>query len=337
MTTKYYNVDFFNKIVANGFQYDLTPDIYNIIKELDNNATEYIATLPQPTEPIKRNVLKPDIRSGGGSSDRFPEKRRNMKQFQKDIPESEDWKNVRTVFKATKIEVKEGTEKQISEIRSALNKLSNKNVDTQKTVIIQLIHQTITESKEKDEDLHKIAQIIFDIASSNKFYSEIYAELYKELITEFSVFNDKLENLIENYKESLNNICAVDPNVDYDGYCKYTKTNDLRKAMITFIVNLTKVKVINNELVLNLIMYLFENVSQKAQESNKTNEVEEITENIFILITQSSTLLNSSEVWDNQIVPKINELSKIRKTDPERYVSMSNRAGFKYMDMVDKL
>lgn len=337
MSTKYYNVDFFNKILGNGFQFDLSPDIYNIIKELDNNATEYIATLPQPTEPIKRNVLKPDIRSCGGGSDRFPEKRRNMKQFQKDIPESEDWKNVRTVFKATKIEVKEGTEKQISEIRAALNKLSNKNVDTQKTVIIQLIHQTITESKEKDEDLNKIAQIIFDIASSNKFYSEIYAELYKELISEFSVFNDKLENLIENYKESLNNICAVDPNVDYDGYCKYTKTNDLRKAMITFIVNLTKVNVINNELVLNLIMYLFENVSQKAQEANKTNEVEEITENIFILITQSSTLLNSSEVWDNQIVPKINELSKIRKTHPELYVSMSNRAGFKYMDMVDKL
>jgi hypothetical protein len=337
MSTKYYNVDFFNKILGNGLQFDLSPDIYNIIKELDNNATEYIATLPQPTEPIKRNILKPDIRSCGGGSDRFPEKRRNMKQFQKDIPENEDWKNVRTVFKATKIEVKEGTEKQISEIRAALNKLSNKNVDTQKTVIIQLIHHTITESKEKDEDLNKIAQIIFDIASSNKFYSEIYAQLYKELISEFSVFNDKLENLIENYKESLNNICAVDPNVDYDGYCKYTKTNDLRKAMITFIVNLTKVNVINNELVLNLIMYLFENVSQKAQEANKTNEVEEITENIFILITQSSTLLNSSEVWDNQIVPKINELSKIRKTHPELYVSMSNRAGFKYMDMVDKL
>jgi hypothetical protein len=107
--------------------------------------------------------------------------------------------------------------------------------------------------------------------------------------------------------------------------------------MITFIFNLTKVKVINNELVLNLITYLFDIVSQKAQEPNKTNEVEEITENVFILITQSSSLLNTCELWDNQIVPRINELSKIRKTDPERYVSMTNRAGFKYMDMVDKL
>jgi hypothetical protein len=333
MSTKYYNIDFFNKIVANGFQFDLSSDIYNIIKELDNNATEYIATLPQSTESIKKNIPKTDIRSG----DRFNEKRRNIKQFQKDIPESEDWKNVRTVFKATKIEVKEGTEKQISEIRAALNKLSNKNIDTQKTVIIQLIHQTITESKEKDEDLNKIAQTIFDIASSNKFYSEIYAELYKELISEFSVFTDRLENLIENYKESLNNICAVDPNVDYDGYCKYTKTNDLRKAMITFIVNLTKVNVINNEVVLNLILYLFEIVVNKAQEPSKTNEVEEITENIFILITHSSDLLNTFEIWKDQIVPKVHELSKIRKTDPTRYISMSNRAGFKYMDMVDKL
>jgi hypothetical protein len=334
MSTKYYNIDFFNKIVANGFQFDLSPDVYNIIKDLDNNATEYIATLPQPTESIKKHIPKNDIRGG----DRFNEKRRNnMKQFQKDIPESEDWKNVRTVFKATKIEVKEGTEKQISEIRAALNKLSNKNVNTQKTVIIQLIQQTINESKENDDDLNKIAQTIFDIASSNKFYSEIYAELYKELISEFSVFTDKLENLIENYKESLNNICAVDPNADYDGYCKYTKTNDLRKAMITFIVNLTKVNVINNEVVLNLILYLFEIVVNKAQEPSKTNEVEEITENIFILITHSSSLLNTFEIWKGQIVPKVHELSKMRKTDPTRYISMSNRAGFKYMDMVDKL
>jgi hypothetical protein len=85
--------------------------------------------------------------------------------------------------------------------------------------------------------------------------NEIYAELYKELISEFSVFNAKLENLIENYKESLNNICAIDPNIDYDGYCKYTKTNDLRKAMITFIFNLTKVNVINNELFLHLFTF----------------------------------------------------------------------------------
>jgi hypothetical protein len=175
MSTKYYNIDFFNKIVANGFQFDLSPDIYDIIKELDNNATEYIATLPQPTEPIKKNVLKPDIRGG----DRFIEKRRNMKQFQKDIPESEDWKNVRTVFKATKIEVKEGTEKQISEIRAALNKLSNKNVDTQKTVIIQLIHQTITESKEKDED----SKITFGFARSRSsiclfYHSYLCSRLY---------------------------------------------------------------------------------------------------------------------------------------------------------------
>jgi hypothetical protein len=332
MSTKYYNIDFFNKIFANGFQYDLSSDIYNTIKELDNNATEYIATLPQPssTEPIRKIVPKGgDIRGG-------IEKRR-MKQFQRDVPENEDWKNVRTVFKATKIEIKEGTEKQISEIRTALNKLSNKNVDTQKNVIIQLIHQTMNETKETDDDLNKIAKIIFDIASSNKFYSEIYADLYKELISEFSIFNDKLENLIDNYKESLNNICAVDPNVDYDGYCKYTKTNDLRKAMISFIVNLTKKNVINDEMILNLILYLFDIVSKNAQEPNKTNEVEEITENIFIIITQSSSLLNTSEVWDNQIIPKINELSKIRKTDPERYISMTNRAGFKYMDMVDKL
>lgn len=330
MSTKYYNIDFFDKIVANGFQYDLTPDIYNIIKELDNNATEYIATLPQTSEPIKK--ISPKVGDIRGI-----EKRRNMKQFQRDIPENEDWKNVRTAFKATKIEIKEGTEKQISEIRTALNKLSNKNVDTQKNVIIQLIHQTINESKETDDDLNKIAKIIFDIASSNKFYSDIYAELYKELISEFSVFNDKLDNLIDNYKESLNNICAVDPNVDYDGYCKYTKTNDLRKAMITFIVNLTKKNVINHEMVLNLILYLFDIVSQKAQEPNKTNEVEEITENVFIIITQSSSLLNTSEVWDNQVIPKINEFSKIRKTNPELYISMTNRAGFKYMDMVDKL
>jgi hypothetical protein len=33
-----------------------------------------------------------------------------------------------------------------------------------------------------DESLYKIAQFIFDIASANKFYSELYADLYLEFI-----------------------------------------------------------------------------------------------------------------------------------------------------------
>ena len=139
------------------------------------------------------------------------------------------------------------------------------------------IQSIIEETNDKEEDIKKIAKTIFDIAITNKFYSELYADLYKNLITKFdTIFREQLGDLLKNYKVSINEINFVDPNTDYDGYCGYTKTNDMRKAITTFIVNLVKKKILQEDEIMDIIIYLEELVFKYSVDENRTNEVEEI-------------------------------------------------------------
>jgi hypothetical protein len=259
---------------------------------------------------------------------------KNNRQYPQKV---EDWSAVRS-HKVTKItEVKEGTEKTIKDIRIALNKFSNKNADTQHQNIVQLINQVILESKEVEEDTKKVINIIFEIVSSNVFYSTLYAKLYKDLIVMFPAFGEKLTDIITKYKDSFNQIRIVDPNTDYDGFCESVKNNDLRRAMTTFIINLMKNDAMPEIDVLDIIIYLEELVMKFAEESDKSAVIEEITENIFILITENKKTLHKSDIWVNVIIPNIHTISKLRKTDAAKYKSMTSRSTFKYMDIIDDL
>ena len=67
------------------------------------------------------------------------------------------------------------------------------------------------------------------------------------------------------------------------------------------------------------------------KESGKINEVEEITENIYLLLTNYSEILRESI---SEIKPKIKELSELK---PKELPSMSSRAIFKYIDILEKM
>lgn len=308
--TSYYTINDFSRLAYSGTKFQLPESIQKILKVLGDSLS------PTDTNDTKKPIVKTN------------------KQFQ---PKAEDWSAVRS-YKTTKIpEVKEGTEKSIKDIRIALNKFSNKNAETQHDVIVSLIKQVISESKEVEEDTKKVCTLIFDIVSANEFYSSLYAKLYKDLIGIFPEFSGKMVDILDKYKESFNNIKVVDPNVDYDGYCDNVKSNDLRRAMSTFIINLAKNQAINESDVLNIIFYLEELVLSYAEESEKSAVVEEITENIFIFVTQGNKMLNTAAIWKDRIIPNIQAISKLRKTDPTKYKSMSSRATFKFMDMIDEL
>ena len=107
--------------------------------------------------------------------------------------------------------------------------------------------------------------------------------------------------------------------------------------MTTFIINLAKNQAINESDVLNIILYLEELVITYSEEPDKSPVVEEITENIFIFITQGNKMMNKTAIWKDKIIPNIHAISKLRKTDSAKYKSMSSRATFKFMDMIDEL
>jgi len=188
------------------------------------------------------------------------------------------------------------------------------------------------------KNVKMIAQSIFDIASSNKFYSEIYAGLYRELIEKYAFFSDYISNVITEYYEGIDKIEFVDSNKDYDKYCENNKLNDKRKAMSTFIVNLMKQQVLNKNEVLNLIISIQNKIIENIDAEDKTNWIDEVTENLYILISlvaqDQDTVIGSIEEQVSTIRSNIELFSKYKVKD---HKSVSSRAIFKYMDILELL
>lgn len=265
------------------------------------------------------------------------DKDRNRRRGQKSKDRSSiDWENVRVpAFTPTKIQTKEGIEKYVNDFRILLNKISSKNYETQRDLIFIKLDEILSINEDNSNaDLEKVAATIFDIASANKFYSDLYADLYVDLMNKFEIFDDLLGGLLDKYYESLKNIHYVDHNVDYDGFCNYTKTNDLRKAMASFIINLMKKDAVEKDKVLNLIFSIQLLANDYIESDNRVNEVDEIIENLFLLFTQSKSSLKTEEKWVSNVLPYIEQLSKLKSKDCK---SLSSRAVFKCMDILDNL
>jgi hypothetical protein len=240
-----------------------------------------------------------------------PRNRHRMKDDQ--------WQNARD-FKPTLMKKEEN---KLNDVRVALNKLSQKNYDTTCDFIIQKIKEIVVEGEQETN----IVQMMMDIISSNKIFSVLYAQFYKKLVEEFpSLFAPTLDTIQQQYLDSIQNIRFVDQNTNYDEFCKNNKENDRRKTIALFISHLTT----NGQITLAKLSFmtntLLDIVLKYMKEENKTSEVEEITENIYVFIT------NQKNMEDAEINEKITQLSKIKVKD---YPSISSRAIFKYIDIME--
>lgn len=310
-----YDLDTYRDISFSGFDYKLPNGIVDAIQRLSSELGVLNNSKPSDTSPFK--PFQNTKRSGFGN-------KRNK------TSEDDSWEKVKP-FKSTQLEKKEGTEKLINDIRICLNKISNKNYDSQRDIILSQLKELI--EQEARDELLKITKAIFEIASTNKFYSELYAVLYKEFMQECNEFKENISPFIEQYLENIENIQCVDSKVDYDKYCDNNKENDKRKAMSAFIVNLSKNDIIEKAKIADIIIYLQDIVFKYIDEEGKTNEIEEITENLFIFVTTSNKLMKDEAIWQN-IIENIRKLAQLKIKE---HKSMSNRAVFKYMDILDHL
>jgi hypothetical protein len=311
-------------ILQNGIEYQLPSSISinidRIEKEIANSSIKKMYSYPTTTTTT---TSIPNTSSHNKSLSSSSSSSSSNKYKEKEL----SWENIRN-FKITKIEKKEGTDKYINDIRICLNKMSNKNYDTQQTIIIQKISEM-----EDEEQIIKVATAIFDIASTNKFYSEMYAKIYKELMDLYPVFKNILNDFFLQFLTSVSNLKYVDPNIDYDAFCNYNKQNDKKKATAVFIIHMMKQNVILPEKVLDIIHNLIVKIEGYMIIENQLNELEEMTELVNLFILEGYTLLTSvfasSELWQ-QVILKIREFSQLKVKDKN---SLSSRVIFKYMDL----
>jgi len=273
------------------------------------------------------------------------------------IPNNE-WANI-LAFQKTELQKKEGIEARMDNVRSYLNKLTDKTYDVMLESLFQElgeIFKTTGEASAADvesggggaeEDdcntlaiMNRVALSIFNTASSNSFYSAIYARLFKDLMGRYDVFQKVFETNLSGFMALFETIEYCDPKKNYDKFCDINKANEKRKAMSLFIVNLMKIGIVEKMHVLTIMKQLQELMYANLRQEGKTNEVDELAENLYIIVKNSHMNLKDAkkepeiaEMFSRRL-EQITEISKLKiKSKP----SITNKTIFKHLDMLDEI
>jgi hypothetical protein len=325
-----YNLQDFVDITFNGFDIALPDETLCIITDLAQQvgSPTYIKT---PTFQKRENITKINNSSDiFNSNDLYKKKKRNKAM---EVINDADWESIRT-FQTTKIEQKVGIEAQLDLIRSWLNKMSDKMYTEPCEKIMEILNQLISDGT-TEEDMLRIGNAIFDIASNNRFYSKLYADLYTTLIENYSIMRNIFNENLESFMQLFNSIEYVDPEKDYDKFCRVNKDNERRKALSTFFVNLTTNKIISEEKLQEMGCILLDKLLIFIKEQNRKNEVDEITENIAIIYLYNKQIFDDCDVLFNNGSTFTEMIEVLATCKAKVYPSLSSKSIFKFMDLVE--
>jgi hypothetical protein len=205
----------------------------------------------------------------------------------------------------------------ISQIFKILNKLTDKNYDKLKPELFKII-----ENINNLEEITKITELIFKIASSNIFFSNIFSKLYFELIQIKKEFYNVFQERFDIHTQGIYNLNYVDPNINYDEYCLYIKRVEYLKSSLTFFINLMK----HNICSLDNIVELCERLQNELLSNKATTEQnEEYINNIYIIIKECIDYL----IFHNKMETIYENINKIKS------LNISKKINFKCMDIID--
>jgi chorismate mutase len=187
--------------------------------------------------------------------------------------------------------------------------------------------------------MNRIASSIFTTASSNSFYSEIYARLFRDLMAEYAVFREIFEKNLASFMSLFETIEYCDPKKNYDKFCDINKANEKRKAMSLFIVNLMKNGIVEKTHVLAIMRQIQELMYTNMRQEGKTNEVDELAENLYIMVKHSHSVLKTAAGTEvaELFAERLEQIVEISKLKIKSKPSITNKTIFKHLDMLDEI
>ena len=297
-----YTLKDFNEIMFNGFNLVLPDSTIDIISKLaqEVGSPDYVKT------PVFKKRDNKDL----------PFKKKRIVETSKS-------------FQTTRLEEKIGIDAQIDMIRSNLNKMTDKNYIDIRNKIFDTIDEIITET----DDINRVSTVVFEIASTNRFFSKIYAELYADLVNKYEAMKVVFENSLSQFTQLFDTIEYVDSTVDYDRFCKINKDNERRKALSAFFINLMDNNIIQKDRIVEITRNLLFQMYTFIAMDNKKNEVDELTENIALLYRVDLYAMINHEPIDGMNIAQV--IDKIAHSKTKDYKSLTNKALFKFMDLVN--
>lgn len=241
------------------------------------------------------------------------------------------WKKAPTPsFQATVFEKTTNKIDQITEtLRLLLNKLSDKTYEKIKSDVCLILD----ENEMVEEYAVDISKIIFDLASSNRFYSQCFAELYAHLIAHYQYMRPTLEINIQSFVGLFDTIVCVDANTNYEAYCECNKVNERRRALAAFFVSLMKIGVIANEQIILFLSLLLQKFHEYIEMVNKKNETNEICEVVSILFDKSYLTIPITNTIHGHCLPEY--MKMIAQSKVSHFKSLTSKSIFKFMDLLD--
>ena len=252
--------------------------------------------------------------------------RRNRKKPVKEVSDDE-WVTIRNFQKTNLNKDASETELLIDNIRKCLNKMTEVTYIAMKSEILDNM-SGVRHMDDSDSKLLQIGEAIFNIATTNSMYANIYTELIKELIEIYPNFKEICDNKFTTYIHAFNN--ETQSNVintdNYEELCRINLVNRKRKSQSSFFVAAFNTGLISQREIFDLIDHLLDRLITSAQFSDKTEECNEIANNIFILIKDGRKKLSNS-------VQLVERVTKITLMDKKKNPGLSSKCKFTFMDI----
>ena len=221
------------------------------------------------------------------------------------------------VYVDTNVDVMKTT---VDNIRLQMNKLSDKTYNVIETEIIKIIDSSTLDT----DQLVQLGDTLYHLTSKNRFYSEYFAKLYSELVKRYTYMQSTLVANIQNFTSMFDEISCVNPSVNYELYCENNKTNEERRAITSFYVYLSKYGVIEDGQMDDFLNIILARFDEYIHQDNKKSEINELSEIIQILAFKPLTKIVFAYI------------QKISKSKMVEYKSLTNKAIFKFMDIIEK-
>jgi hypothetical protein len=322
-----YSLEQFENIIFNGFDYRIPDETMEII----SNLAMQVGSPNYDRTPIFKKRDNPMKIEPTSTVQKDTGKKRRGKG--NEILNDDDWDSIRT-FQTTKIEAKTGIEGDFDSIRSFINKMTDKNYNDMRNKIVEIIDKIVSENSETG--LSNIGTNIFEVASSNRYYSKIYADLYTDLSQKYEFIREKYQENLKQFVDLFNNIEYVDPNENYDRFCEINKINEKRKSLATFYINLMNNGIISKSEIMQITRNLLADVYKFISIENKKNEVEELTETVALLYKKELYEGDDGDNYEQIDGYNISEIiERIANSKVKDYKSLTNKSLFKFMDLID--
>ncbi len=222
----------------------------------------------------------------------------------------------------------------INEVRFLLNKISEQNFTDIKDKLIAHIDSVLLKD---DHDLNKLSTLIFDLASTNSFYSSMYARLFALLLEKYDWLNPQFIESLENCKNSFIEFRSCNPNENYNLFCEINKENEKRKSTSKFIGNLLTFNIVGLNKLVDIQHIFLAKVHSLMEEKSNQDLINEIVENIFIY-SQSINVSNDKKNEFTECIANLkNEYLTLSNINIKEKPGMSNKSIFKFMDMYEAL